>query len=341
MSDFFFNEHDKEIADKIEKKGTPGKKYLKIQLSSLGHFSVPAIIHVKDYSGEDAIELSRADTNEDVLEILIDILNRNNYEGFDAGNLHPSELEEIMVNILLNWWSNALTDYPYPWEEDELEKMKDQERAKRIREGKEHPTIDIPLAKLKTENIKENAKEPITIVNDGNVYKFRVTRVKDLINAKRFIEEKYKREDSEFIYLEQDLEYNRSLDESNSEKPKRHIKKDVLNKYIKIQKKKSSDYLKAIHSALILYIKDEDGEVVLDSLKDQIENYNRIPLDVWEKYNEIVEEYFTFGIVKDLEITSPLTGMPVSRRFLFRYVEYLPPMGKRKESSRLTFSLGD
>ena len=194
-NDIFIEEKKEKIKkeikkeEKFESKKIIPKEYIPIKLNSLGKLHAPAIIHVRNYNMDDALELSLVD-EETALETTIYILNKMIYESFDPVYLHTEELKEILLTVYNNFWSSIIREFPYPYEVDELE-FTDVNTKERIISGKQIPNIDIPIKTIKTKVIHKDFKEPIKIkIGEKEVY-FRLSRIKDVLESKNYIEKKY------------------------------------------------------------------------------------------------------------------------------------------------------
>ena len=329
MSDFFEKsekveetqiEIKEELKRKRSKKESPSKEYIPIRLSSQGKLDAPDVVYVRNFTGEDALNLSLAG-EEDSLECLIGCLNNMVYGGFDCYYFSENDVEEIMMNILGNFWTPMLSSYRYPYEENELDRI-DDVRKKRILNGEEVPTIDIIIKDLKTKVLPDNFKEPISITLFGSTVKFILPRIKHLMVAKEYVENKYGTQDNKFNYFEKDLDYNSKLDQdpNKSNLAPRTIDSEMLKEYKLYQKNKLSDFLKVKQAQLI---KQVDSKKFSDDISEQVKAYGDIGLHFWKAYKEIVDQKLEYGLVKDIEVVSPITGNKVIRRFQFRYVDFL------------------
>ena len=311
----FVRDEPSEIPERAAKKSIPSD-YIPIKLSTLGKLDTPAIIHVRDYTGSNILTLAAArDVN--FLNRLIDVLDDVVYEGFDCKYLHEYELEEIMLNILANFWTSTIQNYPYPYEQDEYDTM-DDERKENITKGLENLQVDIPISSLKTNPISKEFKEPISINIKGKTVQFILPRIIHFFNSQSYIEEKYSREYQEFSYIEQiyDIE---DKDKRKAELDK--IPHKELIRYRDFSDKRGVDYIIAKQSQLIYGV----GGKEIKSLQDKIKAYNsNISIKFWKTYGVIAEKQSEFGVNKEVNMISPITNEPVTRRCQFRPVDYIP-----------------
>lgn len=328
--DFFVSDEEtkQETIDKKEEKKNkqPPKNYLPVKLSSLGKLTAPRKIHVRNYNGADARELALSD-EENVLETILDILKGMIWEDVNPEELHEKELEEIMMNIYVNFWSSSLVDYPYPYTEEELQTLPP-ERRERIKKGEEIPKVVIPHSALDTNIMNEQFKEPITptvknekIASEGKV-SFILPRIGHIVKAKQMVEEEYAEEEEKYAKIRHDIEYNQRLEQQNSPAPKREISEDDYDAYYKYLKRRMSYFNLLIQCQMIHSLNGSK----LETIEDKMDAYKRTDLIYWSIFNRIIHEYATFGIKEDIEVVSPFTGDNVIRRFQFRLMDFIPTM---------------
>jgi len=292
----------------------PASKFITVKLSSLGKLNAPPIIHIRNFNMDDAIELSVAGDDK-LLEQTITTLNGMIKEGFDCSLLHEDELKELLLTIYANFWNSELSGYEYPWEEDELEGL-DEDRVERILSDKEKLECSISINKIKTSTINEKFKEPIKITKDELTITFRLPRIKDLLVAKEYVENKYAKQDKEFSNIEAKL---KEYDTSEWESVVKENFPDVHADYYKYRNGKQYDMIRVMQSQLI----EKVAKTKLDTIEKKLDAYKNIDFGFWSKYNEIVREYAKFGIDEEVEVISPLTHKPTVRRFQFRFMDFI------------------
>lgn len=318
MSDydvFVDNEEEKvteETVTQSTKKDKIPSDYLKVKLPTLGKLDAPYTIHVKDYSGEDALNLSLM--NEDnVLNVITTVADNIIYEGIDSNYLHEQELQVIMLHIYYNYWGSAITDYPYPYEEEELSELPE-ERQKNIRNNKEVPRIDVPIKNISTNPLPDEFKEPFVLTDtNGKKVTFTLARLGHIKKAQDYIEKKYAQEEQKYGYIKQ-LIAEKSSEEVLKEIPYSEIK--AYNSYLE---KRSLDFAKVQQCQVIQKI----GAKKFDTLEGKINAYSEIGLHTWRMYSDFVKS-LNFGVSPEVEVKSPLTGQTVTRRFLFRFMDFIP-----------------
>jgi len=314
MSDIFVeDESNEEVVEKKQSKKAPAS-YLKVKLSSKGKLNTPSTLHVRNYTGADAMQLALA-SEEDILDTILQVLGGMVWEDIDVAHLHEKELEEILMNIYINFWSSTILDFPYPYTQEELEEV-EENKKERIQRNEYRPSIDIPHSLLQTVDLAEEFKEPITITIKGEKVAFRLPRLQDVLDAKNAVAEMYETEAMQFSSFEKVLQQNASLPEDKQQP----ITPSTYKAYISYLKNRGVQFERRRQaSTLISY----NGKT-LDSLQDKLDVYDTLDLLFWKRFNEIVKKHGAFGLENDIEVTSPLTGKKVTRRFQFRLLDFIP-----------------
>lgn len=333
MSDIFIEDEKKELVtvDRPKKK-LPPPEYLPIKLSSNGKLYMPSVLHVRDYTGEDALSLSMA-TENNILDILISLLQNMIWEGIDPMYLHEKELEEIMLNIYVNFWSKYINNYPYPFTDEEFNLL-DKDKQERIKSGQESLTIDIDITKLKSNMIKDEFKTPLVIKDkDGTEVHFQLPCIKDFFTTRDYLEKKYKNEIDFYRQLEKDLEYNENVTDDSHKRP---IDESQLIEYKKYIEQKATDFFRVKQSLLLV----KYGNKKLETLQEKLEYYKKVTFKMWNFYNSVLTKYADFGVSHDVEMISPIDKTLVTRRCLFQFVDFIP-RDDLQQSEQFTIQFGD
>lgn len=306
MEDMFVN-------DEKKVKAIVPKGYVPINLSSAGKLSAPAKIHVRNYNGQDALDLAMA-TEDDMLETLIDVLVGMIHEDIQAEDLHEYDIEEIMLNVYFNFWSAAL-EYPYVPLDNEYDGI-DAIRTERLKQDGEKLTIALTSDYIKTKNLSKDFKEPIAIEEDDYEYEFILPRIGHTLLAKEMTEDHFAEEEDLYSEIQQKL-----LRNENSDTILKVTAAD-RRKFTKYQSQRMKYFTSLVQCQLI---KSANG-IELTSVEDKRNAYLVAPLTIWEKLNRYIKENAKFGIEHEIKIKSPLTGKEVERRFQFRFMDFLPSM---------------
>jgi len=311
-----------EVEKRVDKNLTIPPEYKKFTLSSNGKLSIPAQLHFKDYNFDDALKLGMTD-DEDMLSNLIQILNGCVFEDIDCANFHEKEMEEVLLNMFFNFWGKTL-EKAYPYKDEELEsiKKKNPEKYSMIVSGKTIPTVELSVKDLSDFSyLPDNFKEPICIRDDltGNTYKFMFPRLKHLLIAKEHSDQKFFQDQMKFAKLEEDLKFNRRVEEEGLTLTPKEINQELYSEYKKMSQEKVNDFLMVRQALLISGMNSKE----CNTLSERLDVYPKIGLHVWQIFNKIVEDY-SFGVKQDIQVISPITGEKVTCTFQLEFVDLLP-----------------
>ena len=113
--------------------------YIEVALSTKGRVGAPAIVHVRNFTVGELLELSLA-TDTDLPRRLIAALNKAIYEDTDVANWHESEIEELLIYIYAELYKSTLDSVEFPLLEEDYEFVKNgpdgEQRCKDLREHK-------------------------------------------------------------------------------------------------------------------------------------------------------------------------------------------------------------
>jgi hypothetical protein len=167
-------------------------------------------------------------------------------------------------------------------------------------------------------------QEPISILDNGNVYKFRLQRFKDVLYATRRTNEEF----SSLIRSIQNKKYKNLSNEDES-----NLRQDELEKVSLKKSEKSLDYMT---SMMLLSINDR----VLETESEKLEVFKDMDKSVVKKLGEFLES-MKFGIDHEQEIICDICSETEIRRFpkelspaelLIPYIESNKSNTKRKLS---------
>lgn len=322
LDDFFAKKEDEtpdlDLTKKPSKKIVP-KEYLPIKFSSMGKLSIPSILHVRNFNMDEAIELSLTDEN-NILETTMAVLNSMIYENIDPQYLHEEELKEIMLNIFANFWGSTLENYFYPYEEEELtDPNGDKTLIEKIKkaDGDFYPKVSIDVENIKTIPIRDKFKEPIIIKKDGQTVHFRLTRIKDIIEAKEYINKRYIKADQKFSDVINKIR----------KKKEHEISPERIEEYKKLQKQKMKDIAKVVEASTIIKFNSKTYQ----KLSEKITAVSKIPIGFWKKFSDITSD-LKFGLNENVKVISPIIKKEVTRRFQFRFMDFIESLELQDDS---------
>lgn len=314
---------EKKIKEKIP------NDYIPIKLPTNGRLDAPKILHFRDFTMDDALELNVLD-EDDKLKAIISVLNNMVFEDFDCSNLHIKELIFILLSIHGTFISNKIEKSYYI--DDTLDEgTKEGELNHSSNIGR----IEIPISKLQIQNIDETYegknretkfKEPFTIIDPvkKTKMKFRLSRIGDLLFAQEYCNDLFEEELIEFKPLKKALvsvaEIENIEDRNNKLEELIDNDEDNYEKYKKFLHKKDLAYIKIIQALQIVEINGE----VLDTIEQKLKAYREnVSETVWPFYNSIIEEY-NFGIIENYSFFCDELQKTITRRVSFQYLDFLP-----------------
>ena len=151
--------------EKVELKQIPSG-YVKIEMSTNGKLGVPATVYVRNFSTGDLLNLTMY-ADEIIPERTIPAINNMLYGGVDVA-LWPEEcIDELMLKVYANYYSNMLVSVPFPWNESDVAWLEEQgktDQLKALKDGIYKPIVDINISEqLHTHIIPTEVKDYIVI----------------------------------------------------------------------------------------------------------------------------------------------------------------------------------
>jgi hypothetical protein len=312
-------EVEKELAEQKEQKKpkkSPPMGYISIRLDSLGKLDAPEVLHFRDFSFSEALDLadSTMEENNNIKKV-ISCLNEMVWEGFDCSYLHLNELYEILFTLQANFYD--------PFIEKEIY-IDENLSADEIDEPTNIIRTTIPLSAIETASISEDFEEPFSIEDDktGINITARMSRIKDMIEADNY----WKKENVKLIRDFSDVEnamVRISMMKSVKDKGEAYSQYTIDNyervmEYQKITSKRIKQTA-VLAQGLCL---DKFGSKKINTIDDVIEVMPRIPKRMWSMYVDKVNQY-KFGLVNEVTFNSPeLNNKKITRRFSFRPVDF-------------------
>jgi hypothetical protein len=241
------------------------------------------------------------------------------YEKFDCSLLHEKELEEISMTIYSAFWSQKLENKAYII--DPLLK-EDAFSEKNI------GYATIPISNLKTKTINKDFKEPIKIKIEDKVVKFRLHRIKDMLEAKEYVEKKYFSQERELSDIKAALM-----------KKEKTISYENQKKYEDYENNKAMDILKVLQASVILEIEDKVEGQQLQTIDQKLEAYKNLDTKYWQEYQKVVDT-IEFGIDPEVKFFSIEKKEDLTRRFSFQLLDFIPTLDLQRDT-KVIVSFGD
>ena len=322
QEDLIVKEEKKDALTKASPVTLVPANYIEIKLSSIGKLSAPVKLHFRNYTMGEAFDLARM-TAENQDEIIIGILNKMVYQDFDCKELHREEVKEIMLNIYSAFWGNTIENLNYYVNEELDDDLKS--------EKKNISLASIPITNIEIKDLNPDYREPFYLEEGDNKYGFILPRIENSIIAKNYVTELFAAEESRFSTIKYHLKHNAQAP-PDKQKIIDYIELQELTEY---QRLKATEKLRVLQALMLHSV----NGIVLETLDQKYEKAGTLDLRVWEEFNTVVENELKFGINKDVTFICSITKKEITRRFQFRELEFIPPVGKHRDTKyTLSFS---
>jgi hypothetical protein len=280
--------------------------YVPVKLSSVGRLGMPPILHVRDYTFEEATMLGDLEEGNEI-EILIQVLQSIIYEDIEVGDLHKQDLLEILMTVQGTWYTPKIDGLPY---------LLDETLDKEIRYEKENISkATILFSDINTAPLNEDCSIPINLKRGDTQISLILPRIKNEFVAKKLVDQKYALEENKLSDIAKKVNKGTAtLEEQEA--------------YTEFSKNKSKDFLRYLQAQLIYSFNGK----VLETMDEKLVAMKGISLSVWKIFNELIDKKFTFGINPEVTFECTVNHKPVTRRFNFRAVHFLSSLESQDDS---------
>ena len=306
--------------------------YIPIELTTNGKLGVPKVIHLRNFTTGDLVELSLY-SKEIVPEKLISVINSLSYNKIDVGLWPDRAIIELLVKLYTNYFTPMMYNVYFPWDETDLDFLNEKgrhEEAEALQNNKWRPEIDVDLRTLNFINLESTVKTYVTIKKKATQYtkaleaKFlSYPRFGDIVLVKKAVEDKFYEEDKKYAKIKQDHAIReRYIEEGRSVESIGMIDTTAYANWQKYEIKKSLYLIKATQA---LYLNSFNGvDLSNNSIDEKITVLDNPDFDI--KVGQIIENQYNklvFGIDPMIKVLNPITLQPCERRFSFRVVDIL------------------
>ena len=327
------------INTKITSKVAIPSGYIPIELSTNGKLGVPKVVHVRNFSTGDLVELSLYN-KETLPENVIKVLNNLVYEKVDVSNWPDKIIIELMIKIYTNYFTPIVYDVVFPWSDEDIQFLESKNRfeeAMALKSGKWSPTLDLDLRTLDTIAIDDTVKSYITIRNRATsttsaleVKFLSYPKFGDIITINKAMEERFYEEDKKYARIRQDSELReRYIQEGRNMELITPLDPGSYLAWQKYELRKSLYLMKA---AQALYLTSFNGKDLSNStLDEKISILDNPEFDV--NVGKAIEDQYSklnFGINNNVKVKNPITGEFELRRFSFRFMDILQAIQSSK-----------
>ena len=303
--------------------------YIEVALSTKGRVGAPAIVHVRNFTVGELLELSLT-TDTDLPRRLIAALNKAIYEDTDVANWHESEIEELLIYIYAEFYKSTLDSVEFPLLEEDYEFVKNgpdgEQRCKDLREHKWVPRTSITLLRdIDPYEVSDDYSPEITIKNKktGFYVTFSYIKYGDRLLVKDWLDKVYRDEEKQFDALVETLKHNSSVADPAKRLPVDPAEKEAYSDFVA----KKLGTLTEI--SRLISVVNYNGQDVSKMNVD--EKYKLLSQDARIDYGMIAklaarQDKQPFGLKPFIHMINPLTNEPCVRRFSFRILSILQAM---------------
>jgi len=332
MTNFIDKDIVEEIVPVIERNPMTSKMpagYIPIKMSTKGRLGVPSVVHVRNFTTEDLLDLSMG--SDAILPVkTIQALNRIIFEeNVDVAQWPEKSVLELIVKIYSNFFTPFISDIPFPWNDEDIEYLKSKEETTKIeslKAGTWVPKVDINLTEAVTiRELDSDVKDIVTISKKDGSFKASFSsypKIGDIIVLKDALSSIYKKEDAEWDLEKRKLEVRNRMIEKGNTNNLPEVASDAMDKYYEFEAKKTMTLVKLTQA---LYLRSFMGEDLSHkSLSEKLKYFEdpRLDINVTKKI-EAQFEKIQFGLNDEISIKNPITGKLCTRRFTFRPMDIL------------------
>lgn len=326
-----------EQAAAVEKDCPPG--YVRIRMSTGGHYGAPAVLHIRNFGVEEALALgsmAQDDIPIKVPNLLQKVILEDNVKIED---FYESEVSEFCIHFYEAFYSHLLKDLPYTVTEEDKEWMKKevyhgretedyQEWLRGLETGKIQPKFEIDLRRVKYYTIPEKPVRLIKYKNGDFSCVFQYPRFGDTAILQRALKEKFRTQDAQMgalyeIYKrKQDCEARLRKGENIAIDQIPYLDEDDMKAVREYELAKTSYIFTTMKG---LQLCEFDGQDVSGKeLSERVEIAKDPRID-FSAYQTISEHFskLQIGPVATVTITNPITGQLKEIEYPFRTLDLL------------------
>jgi len=270
-----------------------------VKLSSVGRLGLPAVLHVRDYTFDDTLVFAKANQRNES-SVILNLLKNLIYEDIDLSKVTRQDALEILMAIQGTFYSGYV----------EKEYLIDDTLTGDDLTAKENRSkASIPVNSIRTVPVDKDVTIPIKISNNKFEACFDFPRLIHDDIARTYVENKFAEKDNELSSLI-------SRKASNTASPE-ELK--ILSDY---EDEKTTEYMRALTALQIISVNGKTYE----TLDDKLTVLHKIPMVVLSLLANILKSRFDFGVQDEVTFTCEVTGKQITRRFNFRYTDFIPTM---------------
>jgi len=293
--------------------GAPPAGYIPVRLTgSMGRLSAPAILHFRNYTFAEAIELGEM-RPENADATFARILSQMCWEKFPCEMLHREEVKEVLLNVYATWWGKTLDVFYYAIDENKALSVENRSVA------------SIPLTAIRIDELPTGFSEPIVIEEpiDHQRVGFVLPRLINDIAAQEYINAKYAEADASFS------DVRVAIRMSDRDGSPLNLGSDRLEAYEDNERRKRKEEIEVLCALQVFSI---DGRVLVDLDEKLDALQHRLPANFFSEYSAERKKNLRFGVNELVTFSCSITHQPITRRFPFRLANLVPTMDRPRDS---------
>lgn len=278
-----------------------------VKLSSIGKLGLPAVVHVRDYSFDDSLLFAKATQNNEN-SIILELLKSVVFEEIDLTKVTRQDALEILMAIQGTFYTSYIDGKEY-FVDDSLE-------GEALTNKDNISTATININDIKTKPLNDKVSVPITIENSKFKVVFDYPRLIHDVKAREYIENKFAVKDNELSGIMQKKAHNEA---SNEE----------IKLLLDYNNEKTTEYMRVLTAQQILSLNGKEPK----DINEQLNMLHKMPMSVLSLLANILNINFNFGVQDEVTFTDNVTEKLITRRFNFRYSDFLSSVEQRNESN--------
>ena len=284
------NNEDLTVNDLIGNRNNIPAEYVPVKLSSCGKLGLPSVLHIKDYSFDDAVSLSQM-TELNAESVVLNVLNNVCYETIDTNKITIQDAMEIMLTIYGTWHNSTITK---TYIDDD---------------GKEKEAL-IKIGDINTIPISGTVKFPLKISGKGKTALFDYPRIAMVARAKAYVEELYSASDNRMSSIRHKVLTDKATYEE----------KNQLKEY---ENKKNATFAKCINALQIISYNGKTSE----SIEEKMAWLDDMGIKMFNLSQKSISDKVRFGIDDNITFKDGSTGETKIRRLPFRLFDVISIVG--------------
>ena len=326
------------VAD-VETKCPPG--YVRVRMSTKGLYGAPAVLHMRNFSVEEALELGSIAQEELPIKIPKLLQQTILEESADINKFYEPEVSELCIHFYSAFYSPRLKEVPYVVTEEDKKWMLEntyqgkvcpeyQNWLRGLENGQLKPKVEIDLNQVEYYNVGDTAKSMIKYTNPDFDFScvFQYPRFGDTALMQKALKEEFRAEDArmgplyEIFKRKRDAEARLRKGENIAIESIPYLNPDD-EAAVRDYELRKTQYIITMMKGL--YLKELNGVDVSDKdLSERVELAKdpRIDFSTYQTVSDTFNK-LKIGPVPKVMVLNPVSGIPQEIDHPFRPLDLL------------------